>query len=709
MGRAVIVILLSLCLVGTCLSTSASHSPVRVDVAPVVSDLSVIPNLQDDPRDETSIAISRRNPQIVVGASKWIDGGGSGRGNTRVTYYYSSNGGQTWGNGVLGLETPQKTWGRASDPSVAADADGNFYLCALLLDNTNFDSSVYVFKSTDDGRTFGNPVPVVFDIGNPSPRLIDKCYITIDTSPSSPLKNTIYAVWVIKDTDLTVIRSAHRRPDEAQFSAPKTLSHPGDMRGPSLTTGPNGEFYAAWVGMPARALIFNASTDGGETFLPGLGSIDLTVQNYAGSMDPPNAPYFIRFVDRMNSFPVIDVDRSNGPNRGMIYIAWAESRNRIDADVFVKKLTPHNGSLPDVGLPVRVNNDASGADQFFPWLSVDDASGAVAVVFYDRRDDPSGIFVNAYLARSTDGGASFAENIKVSSASSDPRIQANVLPPNANPIGFGDYIALQALNGKALMFWADTRRGRQEIFFGKIDFEPSGGGGGNDTLDSCQSPRAITSLPFQDELDTRSATSSPDDPVSCTGGRDANTVWYSLTSAVDTWYGVDTSQSDYDTVVSVYTGACGSLTRVACNDTFDNAPANPERAILVFRAQAGVTYLIEASGKATGGTLRLRVGYPTITSVEYTSAPDDSDALRITGAGFVNGDAQVNVFKSGEPNLMTTTIFLAPIQGDNTATELLTYKKKLKKVVKRKKTVEIVMESPVASGRSSNTFSFTRP
>ena len=37
--------------------------------------------------------------------------------------------------------------------------------------------------------------------------------------------------------------------------------------------------------------------------------------------------FVIRPVPRMNSFPVIDVDRSNGPHRGMIYIAWAETTN----------------------------------------------------------------------------------------------------------------------------------------------------------------------------------------------------------------------------------------------------------------------------------------------------------------------------------------------------------------------------------------------
>src|SRR5947207_730012 len=168
---------------------------------PVVTrDLAASPADDPDPRDETSIAVSPINDQIIVGVSKDIVGGGDPqvRGNTRVAYYFSSDGGQTWGNGLLGLDTPQKTWGRASDPAVGADLNGNFYLCALMLDNTNFDSSVYVFKSTDAGHTFGDPSPVVLDIANPTPRLIDRCCMRVDTSPSSQFKNTVYAVWTMK-------------------------------------------------------------------------------------------------------------------------------------------------------------------------------------------------------------------------------------------------------------------------------------------------------------------------------------------------------------------------------------------------------------------------------------------------------------------------------------------------------------------------------
>jgi hypothetical protein len=723
--RSAIIALLIFCLTGLCPLSSANRARVLFQDPPVVTTAPVLSALQSEPRNEPSIAVSRTNAQIIVATSKWFDTTDqpAGRANNRVVYYHSSNGGQTWATSVLGLETPQKTWSRASSASVVSDLDGNFYLGVLMRDNASFDSGVYIFKSIDGGKTFNNPIPAVFDIGNLSaPKIADKCYITVDTSPASPFKNTVYAIWPSTEPTRKVILTNHLKPSETSFSEPRTISHNGDMRGPSITIGPNGEVYAAWEGIGnPRVILFNASTDGGDTFLPltATPGIDFKAHAFTGALfEVGTQGFVIRPVPRMNSFPVIDVDRSNGPHRGMIYIAWAETTNGVNSDVFIKRLTPPDGHKPEVSPVVRVNDEPI-ADQFFPWLSVDPKDGTVEVAFYDRRNDPAGNAIDVYFARSTNGGVSFDENMRLSSASSDPRVQADILGSTSSQIGIGDYIALQALNGKAYLLWTDTRREKQEIFFGKIDFEPSsdpgdgggggGGGGGNEPAnDSCQSPRAISSLPYQDELDTKNATSAADDPASCAGNQAQKTVWYSITPSADTVYGIDTLASDYDTAVSVFTGACGSLTAVACNDNFENAGNSPTRSLLTFAANAGVTYLIEVSGKGSGGILKFRLGYPTITGVEYTTAPDGSEALRITGAGFVNGNVEVIVTKKGDPNIMTTIFFVVPIQGDNTVTAMFATKKKLKKLVKKKKTVEVRIESPVASGRQSNTFSFTR-
>jgi hypothetical protein len=710
---AVLLVLIGICLLGS--ARFSSDWLTRAD-GQLLSEVMVSPISDPDPRDETPIAVSPKNDQVIVGASKVIQGGATvanGQGHTLVAYYFSSDGGSTWGNGLIGLDTPQKTWGRESDPSVAADLDGNFYLCVLMLDNSSFDTGVYVFKSTDGGRTFGNPTPVVFDIGNTvNPRRADKCYMTVDASPSSQFKNTVYAVWTSASKDasgenLAVVRFTRRRPGDAGFSDSRAISHTGDMRGPSLATGPNGEFYAAWVGMPASEVLFNASFDGGNTFLD-LNSIDLIIHNYTGSLEGPNAAFILFGLNRANSFPTIDVDRSTGPNRGMVYVAWCEATNGRDTDIFMSRITPRPGTLlPDVSSPVKVNNDATGTDQFFPWLSVDSSSGAIEVAFYDRRDGP-GIRVNMYLARSTDGGLSFKENTRISSASSDPTVQADISGMNSIAIGIGDYVGLAATRGKAHILWADTRNGKQEIFFGKVDFgssspppPPTGLPG-----DNCQSPRVVAPLPYVDALDTRSATSSSDDPVSCTGSQDTNTVWYAITAAANTVYGVDTSLSDYDTVVSVYTGTCGALTLVACNDDFGNPPDNGNRSLLKFSGTAGVTYLIEVSGKGVGGSLRIRVGYPMITSIQFTSAPDGSDSLQISGAGFINGSVTVNAQQNGSDIALPGIFFNNPPFADGTETTVFATRKKLRKIL-RHGSLLVRVESPAGSGHVSNPFLFT--
>jgi hypothetical protein len=698
---------------GTVAYTPAARSagltgPTASFELPVIQSVASV-----DPRNETSIAVSPQNDQIIVGASKLIVGGASGRGDTRVAYYFSSNGGRDWGNGVLTLETAEKTWGRASDPSVAADLDGNFYICALMLDNSTgtFDSSVYVFKSTDGGRTFGNPIPVVVDIGHVSdPKRADKCYMTIDTSASSPLKGSIYVTWLSTEPTRSVILLSHKGPGEASFSTPETISHQGDMRGPSVTTGPNGELYAAWEGIGnPKVILFNASTDGGVTFFPPAVAPgkDFKVYGFVGSLSSPNPGHLVSGVPRMNSFPVVDVDRSDGPNRGMIYITWAESRNGLDADVFVLKLSPPNGGRPQIGLPIRVNPAGGGSDQFFPWLSVDPASGDVNVVFYDRRDDPGTQLFNMYNARSTDGGASFSENTRVSGVSSDPRVQASVRGSTGAAVGIGDYIGVTAARGKTHMMWTDTRNGKQEIFYGQLDFNAAGGGGAGPANDACSASRAVTALPFLEESDTRLATSAAGDPASCSGSTDSASVWYNFTSESNIVLGIDTSGSDYNTVLSVYTGVCGGLGFVACSDDFGSSINPADQSMLTFAATADITYLIEISGKGSGGNLRLRVGYPTITGVEYTAGPDGSDSLKIIGAGFVNNDAVVTVNKKGVATELPTTFF-AGAQPDGTMTTLFGSKKKLKKLVKPGKTVVVTVESPAGSGRASVPFSFTR-
>ena len=113
----------------------------------------------------------------------------------------------------------------------------------------------------------------------------------------------------------------------------------------------------------------------------------------------------------------------------------------------------------------------------------------------------------------------------------------------------------------------------------------------------------ITSLPFTNMVDTRQATDDANDPVlSCADGGGGKTVWYSFTSASDVFVSVSTigsSPNDYDTALGIFTGSCGSLVEILCNDDVDLGVVRQSE--IKFMAQAGVTYIIHVAEWNGGG------------------------------------------------------------------------------------------------------------
>ncbi len=79
-------------------------------------------------------------------------------------------------------------------------------------------------------------------------------------------------------------------------------------------------------------------------------------------------------------------------------------------------------------------------------------------------------------------------------------------------------------------------------------------------------------------------------------------MWYEFTAPTDGIATADTFGSDYDTLLSVYTGACDALTSVpdGCND---DAP-NTAQSQVTFAAAGGTTYVFMTTAyKGDGGHL----------------------------------------------------------------------------------------------------------
>jgi hypothetical protein len=113
----------------------------------------------------------------------------------------------------------------------------------------------------------------------------------------------------------------------------------------------------------------------------------------------------------------------------------------------------------------------------------------------------------------------------------------------------------------------------------------------------------ITALPFSDgPLSTTAATTAADDP-DCAGR--GHTVWYVVTPTADLSMIVHTFGSKYDTTVSVYTGAPGALTQIACNNDYFNGNSSSLQSRVAFSAAAETTYyiMVGSSGSSPGGRL----------------------------------------------------------------------------------------------------------
>jgi hypothetical protein len=78
-------------------------------------------------------------------------------------------------------------------------------------------------------------------------------------------------------------------------------------------------------------------------------------------------------------------------------------------------------------------------------------------------------------------------------------------------------------------------------------------------------------------------------------------VWYTFTAPASARLTANTFGSSYDTILAVYTGACGSLSQVpgACNDD-----ASGLQSRVSFLTQAGTTYhVLVTAYRGDGGRL----------------------------------------------------------------------------------------------------------
>jgi len=384
----------------------------------------------------------------------------------QVAYAYSFDGGLTWGQDLF--VEPQYIWD--SDPGITVDAAGNFYAVILSYTGSTSDpNGLFVYKSTDGGVTWSDPVTVI----NGVPGVFeDKELIACDRS-GGPYTDNLYVAWTrFYSTQILMCRST----DEGNsFVGPVTISDMNGVQWPVPCVGPNSEVYVAWVQYSPGAIRFDCSTDGGETF-----GTDITIQNVSFVSG------YIYGDIMVFSFPAIDVDITGGPYNGNIYVAYMDyASGNTDTDIYFTCSTDGGNSWSQ---KIRINDDPlnNGCDQFHPWLFVA-PDGNIIVVFLDRRLDSGNLLMDLYMTTSTDGGNSWSSNERITTVSSDPTagsvFSTSNQPLNKFPIKInhpviltgragliGEYIGVTASSINDIHpIWTDTRFGNQDVFVGVKD------------------------------------------------------------------------------------------------------------------------------------------------------------------------------------------------------------------------------------------------
>ena len=396
------------------------------------------------PQNEPSIAVNPSNPQQLVAgandqlaASNWLG------------VYTSSDGGLTWTNGLIpmaGLVGLRE----ASDPAVSFSEDGTLYYSGVAFNfqrGNAVDGTVFVSKSTDDGSSF--PLTTIVASGSAKIGGIfnDKPYIGIDET-TGPFAGRVYVSWTrFTSNSASDIMVAYSSDGGGSFAfSLRPVSNSLLNQGSVPVVGPDGTLYVVWNDLSNSQIMGAKSTDGGASF-----SSPIVVSAYVLLPSPlPNSLF------RVNSNPTAAVDDTNGN----VYVAWADYRSG-HADIRSSRSTDGGATWTK---PNKVNDDNTTNDHFFPWMTV--SHGLINMDFYDRRLDPQNHLVDVFYAESSDGGASFSPNLRVTDAGFNPDA---IIFSNGESF-IGDYIGIASNGTLAHPVWTDNRNvsptspGSQEIF-----------------------------------------------------------------------------------------------------------------------------------------------------------------------------------------------------------------------------------------------------
>lgn len=393
------------------------------------------------------------------------------RGDLECKVHISVDDGRSWfpGGNLMPEADPVCAPGAEYGPLAwpAFGSDGVLYIAYaagpdLGQGRDNTPRSLYLARSADSGRTF--TTNIVFDApeDNPDRGLNKGPTVAVDPSDS----DRVYVGWrqgVFRNaTEKLKSTIAATNDGGKTFGAPVDLT---DDRGgdyPVITVDGQGVVHAAyWTREyppgdnpngddgPVRPIQYVRSTDNGQTFSPGR-DID------PGNQQAPRPGVLVA-----------------DPNSQAIYLAWHANEEEMnsredfegDFEIFLRASLDGGESWGER----KVLNDDQGAvapaSQFHPNVSVA-PNGRVDVAWYDGRlspaapppsgEDETG-FQDVYYASSTDQGATFGPNLRITDRSIDRSIGVY-----SNRIDSKTNLGIASTDDVVHFAWQDSRNADRE-------------------------------------------------------------------------------------------------------------------------------------------------------------------------------------------------------------------------------------------------------
>ncbi|MDH4088987.1 MAG: glycosyl hydrolase [Cyclobacteriaceae bacterium] len=381
---------------------------------------------------EPSIAINQKDTRNIVAASI-LD-----------NIYYTFDGGQSWES--TKLSSPYGVYG---DPVLISDAKGTIYAFHLS-DPTgegwrNEKSLDYIVChiSKDGGKTWEEGSPIGY---NP-PKDQDKPWATIDSKGDVLVTWTQFDKYNSPDSSCQSNILLSTSSNGKKWTKPVKISQmPGNCLDDDNTTEgavpaatADGKVFVAWAGR--NKIFLDRSFDGGGMWLTN----DITVTDQPGGWD-----FEIPGHDRCNGMPVLMVDKSKGVYRGCLYIAWADQRNgESNTDVWFMRSNNYGDNWSS---PMKMGKDSTQKHQYLPWMAVDQVTGYIYIVYYDRGNYEDNQ-TDVYLAYSVDSGINF-KNVKIS--------ETPFIPVETS--FFGDYTNISAHDGIITPVWTRMDDGKTSVW-----------------------------------------------------------------------------------------------------------------------------------------------------------------------------------------------------------------------------------------------------